>query len=88
MLLSVSFNKINIYWQYIFEVMTYLILFAIALGSLWARRQTQEEVFRIALASTSFLSIFWGYLSSPSLIQCLGLVVATGICQLSLTTKC
>ena len=51
--------------------MTYCILFLLGLVILWIGIRTADEVHRLALASAAFISLGWGYFSSPFLFQCL-----------------
>ncbi len=55
--------------------MMYPILLILGLSAIWRSYRTRDEVYRLAWIAVSFLALGWGYLSSPTLIQVLSLML-------------
>ena len=62
--------------------MAYCILFLFGLVTLWLGIKAADEVHQLALASTAFIPLGWGYFSSPFLFQCICGVLILGAYQI------
>lgn len=48
---------------------TILFLLAIGLGAIWIAIKNAEEVHRLALSTTGFISLIWGFILTPDWLQ-------------------
>ncbi len=55
---------------------TTFFLLAVGLGTIWIAIKNAEEVHKLALSTTSFISLIWGFTLTPEWLQIwLGIVL-------------
>ncbi|MEO1373416.1 MAG: hypothetical protein AAFW70_03635 [Cyanobacteria bacterium J06635_10] len=60
----------------------YMVLFILALGTIWLGLKIAEEVYRIAVVLTGVILLVMGFVSAPSFVQIGCILLLLGVYQL------